>query len=215
MSFERIRNLALLFALSILSAGCGNTPLVEPSDPAIGAVIRSTGYPGVSRHNQKYILAQRSLIHAGDIFTTDGSSRVEINLNDDTQVLIGEDSHVLLHRISPEGSSSLTRLNLTRGQLRSTPGTGSRLVLGTPLAKIELASGAVIARYEPNRLEVVLTSPGELTVTNSHGGATIRTRGTGTTVIAGSAPQPPVMWTESRLQRAIAFTSIPSPALHP
>jgi|TARA_B100001964_G_scaffold244474_1_gene326063 hypothetical protein len=189
--------------------GCQTTS-VTSEPPVIGYVTRTEGFPVVNRNNQEYILARQSKIYEDDIFDTNKSSKLEISLADNTVISLGLRSHLVLHRFLMKENLSSTRLTLTKGALLTKMTRPASLELQTPLAAIRLQEAGVYASFMANRLEAVMTSPGNMVVSNDDGEAVASAAGFGTTVIAGSAPQAPLSWTPRRLQRVLRETTVQS-----
>ena len=196
----------LIIALVLTLSGCQSAPILEPEP--IGQVSRSIGFPVVNRNNQKYILAPQSIIYASDIFDTNESSMVEISLQDNTIITAGNRSHFSLHDHIQNGDSFLTSLTLTKGSIRAIISTKGSLELRTPLAVAQLESGDMYASFRSNTLEIMVAERGTVTVRNDDGSVSIFAPRSGTTVIAGSAPQAPYELPLSKLERAIKSITI-------
>jgi len=190
-----------LMSSALILSGCQSEPILEPE--SIGQVSRSVGFPVVNRNNQKYILAPQSIIYASDIFDTDDSSMIEILLQNNTIIIAGKRSHFSLHDHILTGDYSATSLTLTKGTIRAITNSKGSLELKTPLAVAQLESGDMYASFRSNTLEIMVAERGTVTVSNDDGDVSINTPRSGTTVIAGSAPQVPYELSRSKLERAI------------
>ncbi len=191
----------------LLLVGCQSEQ--KSSEPvSIGYVSKSLGFPVVNRYNQKYILARQSRIYPADIFDTDESSMVEITFLDESRITITQKSHLVLHNYVSAKKSSSMDLNLTKGTMRADLNSRMRLKLRTPLAVAQLKGGGSYARFASNALEIVMLESGNMKVTNDDGEVAINTKSYGTTVVAGSAPQTPYLWSNRRLRRVILATTV-------
>lgn len=166
------------------------------------------GFPVVNRNNREYILAQQSKVYPSDIFDTNGTSIVEITLLDNTQISIGIKTHFVLHNLHQNGQATTIELNLGKGTMQTILKDQQTLELGTPLATVVVKGGGFYARYAASTLEIVMLEEGAMKVSNGNGNANINSPSHGTTVIAGSAPQIPTLWSNRKIQRLIKQTFI-------
>lgn len=195
-----------LASLIVILGGCQSRVIHEPVP--IGYVSESLGFPVVNRNNRQYILARQSRIYTSDIFDTDATSMVEVTFLDESVITIARKSHLVLHQYLSDSDSTSMNLNLTKGTIRAVLNSRSELIIGTPLASVQLSGGGSFARFAANTLEIVMLGNGKLQVSNDDGDVAINRPNYGTTVIAGSAPRSPVLWTQSRLRKAFQVTNI-------
>ena len=198
--------LILILAPILVLPGCQSEQISEPEP--IGHVIQSMGFPVVYRNNQQYILAPQSIIYTGDIFDTNDSSMVLFSLRNLTKVTLGKKSHLSLRSHIQNGDSFSTILTLTKGTVRIITDEQAEVELRTPLAVAELQGGDVYAKFRSNTLEIMLAEQGYVSIKNDDGNVLIDTPLSGTTVIAGSAPQTPYKIPLPKLERAIKGITI-------
>jgi len=204
-------------ALTISLAGCFSTKPVKNSPKHIGTVVAVSGSPSIVRKNQSYIIDVRSLIYEGDIVNTDSSSKTRIEMIDDSVIRLGEGSHFVFHQYDyePGASSAVARMTFTSGSMRIdtrmiTEAKRPKFEIRTPLAIIGVRGtefwGGFI--FGDNTLDVAMLSGKGIYVTNDHSTVEIGVAGFGTTVIGGTAPQPPYEWSSRKLDRAVEATAI-------
>jgi hypothetical protein len=201
-----IAGLVLILIVSLVLQGCQSEQISEPEP--IGQVVQSMGFPVVNRNNQRYILAAQSIIYASDIFDTDDSSMLQFSLPNTTVVTVGKKSHLSLHDHIQNTNSFSTNLTLTKGTVRIVTDEQGKVELRTPIAITELQGGDMYASFRSNNLEIMLAAEGNLSVRNDDGSVLIDAAQSGTTVIAGSAPQAPYNLSLAKLQRAINAITI-------
>lgn len=189
----------ILFAL--LPAACTTQP---PTDPRhIGLVVTYSGMPSVIRNGKTYLLSNQSRIYTGDIVKTDEDSRLNINMIDDTQIMLGRESHFVFHvyKYDPDTFFPLAQMTFTAGSFRARTENVTRAWFGkfeiqTPLAVVQPDDADFWAEFSDsdNTLGVAMIEGKEVRVSNDHGTAQIRQSTFGTSVHAGSAPQKPRRW---------------------
>jgi hypothetical protein len=198
--------LILILASILVLPGCQSEQISEPQP--IGQVIQSMGFPVVYRNNQQYILAPQSIIYASDIFDTNDSSMVLFSLRNLTKVTLGKKSRLSLRSHIQNGDSFSTILTLAKGTVRIITDEQAEVELRTPLAVAELQGGDMYAKFRSNTLEIMLAEQGYVSIKNDDGNVLIDTPLSGTTVIAGSAPQTPYKLPLPKLERAIKGITI-------
>lgn len=180
-------------------------------------VVATDGFPSVIRQSQSYIIDVRSRIYEGDIVRTNELSRASIEMVDESLMELGPDSHLIFHeyRLVPDDNAPVARMTLASGSLKAethfdVDSRKSKFRIQTPLADITVLGGSFWSGFifSDNTLDTAVLDGSGLFVSNEHGGVEISRRGEGTTVIGGTAPQPPTPWSPLKLDRAIEQTVI-------
>ena len=198
---------------------CNTTRIDSNITPTtIGVVTASTGYPKVIRKSRTYILASQAKIYQGDIIETDETSKVVIQMTDETNFSLGPNSHFVMHTFdySPKKNTAVVKMSFTSGSLRTrTPDlTKSRkktFEIKTPLAVINVLGADFWSGYlfgeNQNTLDVAMINGTGIIATNNHGSVDIVEQGYGTTVIGRSAPQAAKRWSEKKIRHALSNTT--------
>ncbi len=204
----------LVVLLTFLTA-CTST-INKSENSSIGTITNSFGFPKVVRKNQTYILASYAKIYRGDVIKTDGDSVLRLQMTDKTTFDLGPNSHFVIHeyRHAVKSNSSMTRTSLISGSVRTNspgidlPGKMS-YEIKTGLASIEAIDADFWSGYifGDNTLDVVLLKGRELRLKNGHGDISIKDTGHGTTIFGDSAPQLPLKWLNSKIDRALSDIS--------
>lgn len=208
------RALTLYLLVSLAVAGCtASSP--SPAPRLIGFVGAVEGSPSVVRSSQSYLVDKQSHIYEGDIIQTNGASRVHIRMLDDMSLEIGPHAHIIFHEYPVRGMATMT---LASGSFKadlSTATSGRNVAVRTPLGVISGDSGVFLGGFfaGPNVLDVAMSEGRTISVHNKHGEVRIKSIGEGTTIIGGTAPQPPQIWSSRRLERARQETLINRPAI--
>jgi len=198
----------LLFFLPLILWGCINKAI--PVTTQIGLVTASTGYPSVVRNNRSYILARESRIYATDVLDTDEDSMLQIRMIDDTIITLAKGSHIVIHRYLKKTNAVKIEATLTKGAIRTTrePDADHNIefIFSTPIAAIRSDSHDFWASFGDRTLDVIMISGTEMEVSNRSGQRQITQPNYGIKVIAGSGPQEPILWNDSRISSAISST---------
>lgn len=208
---------ALLAPLALMMTACEVQPNEGASLTTIGIVTRSVGYPEVTRKNRTYILAAQSRIYPEDILRTDKNSRLLITMNDGTTFALGPNSHFVIHRYSFDEklSAPVAQMSFTSGAVRTKTArimeaTRPKFEIRTPLAVVGVRGTDFWSGYlfGSNTLDVAMITGKGIYVQNEHGSVDLYQDGWGTTVIGGSAPQPPKAWANQKVNRALTETNL-------
>lgn len=214
------RFLLLTFVLTpllLLTAGCEVQPTEGASPISIGIVTRSAGYPEVTRKNRTYILAAQSRIYPDDIIRTDKNSRLLITMNDDTTFALAPNTHFVIHRYNyaEKLNAPIAEMSFTSGAVRTRTArimeaSRPRFEIRTPLAVVGVRGTDFWSGYlfGNNTLDVAMITGKGIYVENEHGSVDLFQDGWGTTVIGGSAPQPPKAWSNQKVNRALTETNL-------
>lgn len=202
----------LIIHVSLLTA-CATQPSSDPQH--IGIVTTWHGLPSVTRNGKVYLLATQSRIYPGDIVKNDGTSQVSIHMIDDTQIILGRETHFVFHEYDFEPGSFFptARMTFTSGRIRARTENVTRAWFGqfeiqTPLATIRPETVDFWAEVtRDNRLEVVMLEGKQVQVGNDHGAVQIKRQQFGTSVRAGSAPKAPKSWSERALDSIRSSTA--------
>lgn len=206
-----------ILLLCLALAGC-QTPRDAFSEPTlIGTVVATNGFPSVIRQNQSYIIDVQSRIYEGDIVRTNEMSRASIEMVDESVIDLGPDSHLIIHeyQLQDAETAPVARMTLASGSLKAeahfdVDTRKPRFRIQTPLANIAVRGGSFWSGFifGDNTLDAAVLDGKGLLVSNEHGSVEISRHGEGTTVIGGTAPQPPTPWSQLKLDRAIEETVI-------
>lgn len=200
---RHVKTHAVLIIHVFLLTACATQP---PSDPQhIGIVTTWHGLPSVKRNGRTYLLSTQSRIYPGDIVKNDETSQVNIHMIDDTQIILGPESHFVFHEYDFEPGSFFptVRMTFTSGRIRTRTENVTRAWFGqfeiqTPLATIRPKNADFWAELasKDNTLEVIMLEGKGMQVANDHGAVRIKRQHFGTSVRAGSAPKTPNRWSE-------------------
>lgn len=203
---RHVKTHAVLIIHVLLLTACATQP---PSDPQhIGIVTTWHGLPSVTRNGKTYLLSNQSRIYPGDIVKNDGTSQVNIHMIDDTQIILGGESHFVFHEYDfvPGSFFPTARMTFASGRMRARTENVTRAWFGqfkiqTPLATIQPDTADFWAEVtsKDNRLEVIMLEGKQVQVGNDHGSVQIKRQQFGTTVRAGSAPKTPQIWSKRAL----------------
>lgn len=206
MTYARRCARSLLLLLFGLLPACTSH---SPADPQhVGIVANVEGFPSVTRSGRTYLLANQSRVFEGDIIQTDRESRLEINMIDETRIVLGNESHLVFHEYDYEQGDffPVARLFFTAGVFHIRTENIPRSWFGTfevrtPLAKI-LADRADFwgSMEADNSLNVGMLEGKHIEVINDHGNVKIKRHGLTTSILAGSAPSGAQRWSERRLK---------------
>ena len=153
-------------------------------------------------------LAPGNPLFQNETVTTGANARAELRLSDDTSLVLGEKSTVLLDEFVYDANGSAV-INLATGAMRfvsSLSGHPGKLIIKTPAATIGVRGtdfwvGPIDGVYG------VLLLGGKVDVSNEGGSVTLDTPRTGTLIQGpGIAPGPAVPWPDDRRIRALAKT---------
>lgn len=203
-SFARIATLALVIS----------SPALADSS-AIGQVDRVQNSVTAEREGATRHLAVQSPLFTADLLQSHKAARLEATLGDDTKITLGENAALRVEDFlytpgSTGGRLSMRVLNgafLFIGGKVEAP-TGGNVEIATNFATLGIRGTTVWGGPLDGAFAVLVLS-GEVTVTNAGTTVTL-TPNTGTTIAnADSAPQPPVVWGQDKIDRAIATISFP------
>ncbi|MBD3649378.1 MAG: FecR domain-containing protein [Pseudomonadales bacterium] len=181
----------------------------SPADPQpIGIVANVKGFPSVTRSGRTYLLANQSRIFKGDIIQTDRDSMVDVNMIDETRIVLGKESRLVVHEYDYDQGDffPVAKLFFTAGTIRVRTENIPRSWFGTfeirtPLAAV-LADRADFwgSMAAANRLDVGMLEGKHIEVINEHGSVKVKRNGLTTTILAGSAPSGAQHWSDRRLK---------------
>ncbi|HIG42757.1 MAG: FecR family protein [bacterium] len=205
---------------SVALTACTTTQVQKNTTPTtIGVVTASTGYPKVIRKSSTYILASQAKIYQGDIIETDATSKVLIQMTDETSFSLGPNSHFVLHTYdySPKKNTAIVKMSFTSGSLRTKTSNLAEprkrtFEIKTPLAVISVLAADFWSGYlfgeNQNTLDVAMITGAGIIATNDHGSVGIVEQGYGTTVIGRSALQTAKRWSRQKTRRALSNTTL-------
>ena len=207
--FKAITSLAFLsaFLLALLVAA--------PSSGAqeVGAVTRVQGRAVAERGAQVLTLNAEAPVIRDDRLVTGEAARLEVLLQGDTTLTLGENGALVLDDLVVTPTESTLRIRVTgafRLASRLLP-HGARTEIITPLATIGIRGTDVWGGPIDGAFGVFLID-GAVEITTQAGSVVLDTPGTGTTVRAANAPpSDPVVWPGQKVARAVAAISFSTP----
>lgn len=168
-----------LFAGLILLASFGASPCfaLESSGEAV-AVVQATSAagPGGTR-----MLAETQPVYSGDTISTGGAGLAQIRFRDETRLVVGPNSHVVIDRfvLAADTSASGASIRFAKGTFRFITGSGasSNYRLQTPTATVGIRgteidisvggkSGTAVVVYE-GAVEVCSRASGQCVIIDS------------------------------------------------
>ena len=151
-------------------------------------------------------------VHAGDHVTTGAASRLEIRLSDDSTMVIGESSRVVLKEFAPKPGGGSALLELLEGILRidlRPDGYWTDFDVRTYTAVASVRSTEWVVETRPGNTAVFVVR-GSVEVTDRIGrNGVVLEAGFGTDVPFGAPPGEPKQWGKARAASAVARTSMP------
>lgn len=199
---------AAILALAIAASG----PALAEAAP-VGQVDRIQNLVTAQRDGSTRDLALKSPLFADELLQSHDAARLEATLGDDTKITLGENAVLRIENFlytpgSTGGRLSMKVLNgafLFIGGKVEAP-TGGNVDIATNFATLGIRGTTVWGGPLDGAFAVLVLS-GEVTVTNAGTTVTL-TPNTGTTIAnADSPPQPPVVWGQDKVDRAIATIS--------
>lgn len=207
----------LLGIAFILACPTGPAVAAEP----VGVVLSSAGQvdiQGPSRPEWQPV-ALKQEVFLDDVLRTGIGGRVQVLLNDDTLVNLGEESEVAIAEfvIEPERGLRNATLKLTRGVSRfivggNLPNPDSRLEVHTPTAVMGVRGTTFYVLVIPGAKTFVVASVNSVSVRNvlaSVAGEVLVGPNFATTVFEGLPPEVPRPATEEELRELFEATSGP------
>jgi hypothetical protein len=193
----------LTFLLVVSSAGAQE----------VGAVTRVQGSALAERGAEIIELSAEAPVIRDDLLVTGESSRLEVLLQGDTTLTLGENGALVLDDLIVTPTESSLRVRVT-GAFRLASGLlphSARTEIITPLATIGIRGTDVWGGPIDGAFGVFLID-GVVEITTQAGSVILDTPGTGTTVrAADTAPSDPVTWPEQKVDRAVAAISFGTP----
>ncbi len=199
-----IRKAVIMTALAAIAPAMAETAMpVGKLERAKNQVTARTSDQDTAR-----TLVVTNPLFQNETVTTGANARAELRLSDDTSLIMGEKSTVLLDEFVYDANGSAV-INLATGAMRfvsSLSGHPGKLTIKTPVATIGVRGtdfwvGPIDGVYG------VLLLGGKVDVSNEGGSVTLDTPRTGTLIQgAGIAPGPAVAWPDDRRIRALAKT---------
>lgn len=201
--------------LAFLSAFFAAFLLAVPSPGAeeVGAVTRVQGRAVAERGARVEPLSAEAPVIRDDRLVTGAASRLEVLLQGDTTLTLGENGALVLDDLIVTPAESSLRIRVT-GAFRLASGLlphGARTEIITPLATIAIRGTDVWGGPIDGAYGVFLID-GAVEVTTQAGTVVLDRPGTGTTLrAADAAPSAPVVWPGDKVDRAIAAISFSTP----
>ena len=202
-------------SLPFLSAFLLAFLVAAPSSGAqeVGAVTRVQGRAVAERGAQVLTLNAAAPVIRDDRLVTGEAARLEVLLQGDTTLTLGENGALVLDGLVVTPTESTLRIRVT-GAFRLASGLlphGARTEIITPLATIGIRGTDVWGGPIDGAFGVFLID-GAVEITTQAGSVVLDTPGTGTTVRAADvAPSDPVVWPGQKVDRAVAAISFSTP----
>ncbi len=189
---------------------CVNPAVPAEEAPYLGRIVEQAGPVTILRSGRGFGASTNMEILLGDRVLTGPRSRVRIEFDDRTGLVIGPDTDVEISRyLAPGRGGSSRLLGLLRGILRlvGVPGvSGEGLRVRTRAAIASVRSTVWIVEATPEETAVLVLS-GRVIVESSRGdGAVVVRSGEGTIVPLDAAPGRPTVWSEERAEEVLART---------
>jgi len=185
----------------------------SPGAEEVGAVTRTQGRAVAERGAQVLMLSAEMPVLRGDRLVTGAAARLEVLLQGDTTLTLGENGALVLDDLIVTPAESSLRIRVT-GAFRLASGLlphGAGTEIVTPLATIGIRGTDVWGGPIDGAFGVFLID-GAVEVTTQAGSVILDTTGTGTTVrAANAAPSDPVVWPGQKVDRAVAVISFGTP----
>lgn len=179
----------------------------------VGAVTRVQGSAFAERGADIIELSAEAPVIRDDLLVTGESSRLEVLLQGDTTLTLGENGALVLDDLIVTPTETSLRVRVT-GAFRLASGLlphGARTEIITPLATIGIRGTDVWGGPIDGAFGVFLID-GAVEITTQAGSVILDTPGTGTTVrAADAAPSDPVTWPQQKVDRAVAAVSFSTP----
>lgn len=180
---------------------------------AVGAVTRVQGRAVAERGTQVEPLSAEAPVIRDDRLVTGDASRLEVLLEGDTTLTLGENGALVLDDLIVTPAESSLRIRVT-GAFRLASGLlphGARTEITTPLGTIGIRGTDVWGGPIDGAFGVFLID-GVVEVSTQAGTVILDTPGTGTTLSAANAPpSDPVVWPGQKVDRAVAAISFSTP----
>lgn len=185
----------------------------EVGAETVGAVTRVQGSVVAERGAKVEPLSVMAPVIRDDRLVTGEAARLEVLLEGDTTLTLGENGALVLDDLIVTPTESSLRIRVT-GAFRLASGLlphGARTEIITPLASIGIRGTDVWGGPIDGAFGVFLIG-GAVEITTRAGTVVLDTPGTGTTVRAADVPpSDPIVWPSSKVDRAIAAISFGTP----
>ncbi len=203
----RLAASALLFVL-LLIAPPGYA--VEPA----GTVVRLLGN-SIAAMNTGFSrpLYLGSTILVGDRIETTSGARIQLRMNDGSEITLGENSSMVVDLYGKVDEQGVGILKMASGVFLAVSGALAKLgpdhfVVETPSAILGVRGTEVWGRVgDDNRVEIALLSGTAVSVTTPEGKVEMTQPNSGITVVPGQVPPQPRPWADERLAAARAAVS--------
>jgi ferric-dicitrate binding protein FerR (iron transport regulator) len=200
LSFTRRPILIGLPALLSLFA-CRDVLAANP--PVAGRVNEVRGTVTAESDQDKRVLSRGANVYVGEKISTAEQSRIELSLDLDAKLRLGELAHIKIDRVQAASAGEIT---LEQGPLllEKLPDSAARpLRVNSPFGVITVRDSRMFAGPSQGVFGILVVRGG---VVVQAGGRSVRLRsGEGTDIKSpGAAPTPPRRWGKPRVQAALA-----------
>ena len=202
MPWRVLAFVTLMLALSGLAWASGD----------VGRVSRVQGRVTARGAASPHVVSLDDAVLAGETLTTGDKARAELTMDDGSVVTLSENTEFTVTVF--DQAKARARFELLRGAFRTATGTIAQAMapdfeVKTPLATIGIRGtdfwGGFFSAAD---FGVFMVSGKEVVIRNQAGSQVITSPGQGVTVRgADTAPEAPVIWSESKVQRAIKTVS--------
>jgi len=202
---------SLVVALSMTIAGMtAGTAAAQSLGEPIGQVDRVQETVTAELAEDIRNLEVEAPIRFGEVLRSWPAARLQATLIDETEITLGANAVLTIDEFvyTPQTQGGSLAMSVTDGAFLFVGGqvedpSGGNVTIETPVGTLGIR-GTTVWGGPLDDAYSIITIEGEVTVTNSGGSVTL-TDGMGTTVAdAATAPEEPSLWTETRLNRAVA-----------
>ena len=178
----------------------------------VGKVTSVSGNASIERNGQMLDASADISICAGDKYTTDNISVVQLLLRDGSIITVGKDSEFTVKAFKIyKKAPNIALFELTKGAFRAVTGFVTnrphRFEVKTALATIGVRGTDFWGGFglTENGLDVVMLSGKGVYVSNEQGETVeLDAEGLGTTVLNQGAPSTPKKWKDEKVAKAVA-----------
>ena len=189
------------------------TSAASETDEVVGSVVKLKGSAIAMQDAMPRILKLQAPILMGDVVSTGKNSRVAIKMIDEAQFNLGARTNFVVEEyfLREQGSNAAVRLlsgavGIVTGKIASLD--RRPFLLNTATATIGVRGTTFWGGEIDGSLQFALLKGKGITIENKAGAVEINNIGHGTAVPSeNSAPTPPKMWGQGKLDRAPAMTN--------
>tara|TARA_B100000315_G_scaffold255787_1_gene300068 strand:+ start:6613 stop:7260 length:648 start_codon:yes stop_codon:yes gene_type:complete len=212
--FGKLKSFGTIGIIITIATLTGAATLSETeTDEIVGSVVQIQGSAIALQDATPRILKAQSKIFMGDVISTGKASRVAIKMIDDAQFNLGARTNFVVEEyfLKPKDSNAAVRLlsgavGIITGKIASLD--RRPFVLKTATATIGVRGTTFWGGELDGILQFALLKGKGIEVSNRAGSVVLTGIGQGTSVKdENTAPTPPKMWGQGKLDRAAAMTN--------